>query len=80
MAMHKGSLNHWLSTFDVGEVRYKELNKAAAIRAMQSISSRGASRRPRYMRDWRFRSARFLGVPIACPDATTGLLRVERIK
>lgn len=77
--LHEGSVNHWLSTFTVGEVRWKEttLDRYAAD---QRVLNYAKTRRPSWMLDWEFTSAFFTAVSTSKAGDIHYIIRVERTK
>lgn len=75
--LHKGSINHWLSSMEVGEVRWRATELEWYINDQRSICG-VSSRRPERMREWKFSSSLFTAVAASSAGNIQYLLRVER--
>ena len=77
---NEGSLNHWLSSFAVGEVRYREfaLDDPRAESTLRSLGS--TTRYPDAMKGWVFMGRRSIAVPADDPLVPYVILKVERVR
>lgn len=77
---NKGSLRHWLSSFALDEVRYREfeMNDPACMSVLRSLSS--TTRYPPSMAGWEFCGERFLMISAQQPLTPRVLLKIQRIR
>jgi hypothetical protein len=75
--LQDGSVQHWVSTFAVGEVRWKETTLERYQHDQRELIC-AKSRRPEWMRDWAITVGLFTAVSSSKAGEFYYLIRVER--
>lgn len=76
--MHRSSWNHWLTTFEIGERRYMDVDIEDYAHHMRTMCA-PKSRRPDAIRDWEFQAQMFTAVGAQKLGEVRYLICVERI-